>query len=260
MIASGASAANLLSEPFNYPNGSLVGQGSPPWANHSGTVGQLQVNNGEAVVVEAVSTTASEDVNKPFGAQAASAKTYFHFLMIVRDTTSLASANYFAHTKVTANTTNFRARIHIARDSVNAGHYKIGIAASSVASNDSASVVYYPGSYAIGQKVLVTSSYNAANGESELWVDASSENDPKVSRKRADAAGDPIAEYALRQGGSATHTLTVLVDNLGVGTSFNDARAAASAVPSMSQWGLLLLSGLLVLTGAAFVVRRRNLA
>lgn len=218
--ARSASSTTLFSDNFTYPNGNLVPNGG--WASHSAPgVGPIQVNGNRILVRQA--TGANEDVNHALSAvQPATARTYASFKLVVTDTSNLTNTTYFATFRPAGADSNlFRARIHVARDSSTIGTYKIGISAGTVSATDP--IVYFPGSYTVGSRHLVVSSYDAPSGTARLWVDPVSEASLSVSSTVAGDAGRTVASYAFRQGTQAGHVLTEAVDDVAVGTTFADA-------------------------------------
>jgi len=245
-----AGAAQLMVDRFEYANGNLVGVGG--WLSHSGAGSiPIQVSDKSAIVTPGGGSR--EDVNKAFAVQLATATTFAQFSMLVKDTTSLATSDYIAHFRPSANPTFFRARVYVARDSANAGRYKIGIGATSAGTLDQ-STIYFPGSYALGQRVKVATSYNGVTGESRLWVDPADDQAPFVSRTVAAAANDAMDSYCFRQGGNPL--VTIVVHDLYVGQSLADV-LDKPIVPSASQAGMISLAALLA-GGAWFAIRRRS--
>lgn len=240
-----ASAVQLLNEPFNYPNGPLNGQGG--WASHSGTANQVQVVGNTA---QAVNTVNSEDVNKSFAAQSATAKTYASFKLKVT-AYSGAGTDYFAHLKDTG-TLNFRARVFISAPTAG-GAFRLGIAATSAGTSPT---VNWTSDGNLNQVYLIAIAWDANTGTADLWVDPTSEASPRVtSGPFALATGPAISAFAIREGSAVASTEQIA--DLAVGTSFADA-LAPSAVPSVSQWGMMLMAFAMLAAGGWFVVRRRG--
>ena len=76
LLATAAFAGNLVNEPFTYANGNLVpnNPGLPalgPWANYSGTTGDMQVAGGYATGIVNTSAFANDDA-LPFTGQTTS--------------------------------------------------------------------------------------------------------------------------------------------------------------------------------------------
>lgn len=217
MVSMNASAATLITETFTYPDGSLVPNGG--WVTHSGTVGDLVVTSGQALVQHGAP---SEDVNVPFGSYSTGILTAT-FDMIVNDDTKIAGGDYeyFAHFS-DGGTFNFRARIDVV-PATGGGDYRLGIA--SAASTAEAVV---PVDFNYGQTVTVTLSHNLDTGTSSLTVGANT-----VSGI-AGAAGETMTAFALRQSDSSNNE-GILVDNLVI-----------TYVPEPTSLALVGLGGLLI--------------
>ena len=211
LLASNASAAELLHEAFNYPNGNLVGNGG--WTAHSAAgLVPIQVTSGAAVV--ATGSGSREDDNAPFAAQATTAKTYACFLVTVPAGVAPIAAgasDYFAHFRTSTNF-NFRSRVYVV--GVDATHFKFGIAVTSgpVAQT-------WPSNQLYGTSYRIVTSYDGTAGTGELWVDPILATDAHLTDTNIAAAGEPVDSYALRQGSAITATQNV--DNLVVSTSFD---------------------------------------
>ena len=238
----GADVPYLLKERFDYPNGNLAGLGG--WTAHSGVgVGPVLVDNGEAVAV----IGNSEDVNTTFTAQALGAKTYACFTMKVT-AYSGGGSDYFAHLKDTG-TFNLRSRVFISAPA-GGGAFRIGIA---VTSSGTSPTVNWPTDLNLNQSYRIVESFDDATGTAELWVDPVDQNSPKVTSGPFGVAGGvAISAFAIRQGSGAS--ATIRIDDVVVDDAFI---ALGKPVPSLSQWGMMLL-GMSLITGAAVMIRRRR--
>jgi hypothetical protein len=240
-----ASADYLLKERFNYANGNLAGQGG--WTAHSGAgTGPIQVNGGAAV---ATPTTGAEDVNTTFTAQALGAKTYSCFTMTVTAYTA-GGSDYFAHLKDTG-TTLFRSRVFIS-PAAGGGDFRVGIA---VTSSGTSPTINWPTDLSLNTPYRIVHSFDDATGTSDLWVDPVDENSPKItSGPFAAATGVAISSFAIRQGTGATGAIRI--DDVVIDDTF--ISSVGKPVPSLSQWGMMLLGMFLIVSGAAVVIRRRR--
>jgi hypothetical protein len=233
-----AGAAVLLNEKFIYPDGSLVGNDG--WANASGTVGELQVVNEEAQLIQ---TTQSEDATVPFTPQGATDKTYASFKMRVA---SGGGTIYFLNFKQPG-TFFYFARVFLAPPA-GGGNYTLGLSNTSTLDVTWASDLTYNTTY------QVVISYDASTSQSELWVDPVNEASTKIVTNNG-FTGDLAGEILLREAsGGATEQY---VDDIVVGQSFDDV-FPAPGVPSLSQWGMMLLALALIGVGGLYVVRRRR--
>jgi len=200
----------LLSEPFNYPNGSLVNISTNGWSTHSGTAGDLQVVSGRAVLDD----NDSEDVSASLAGQPYSGSSsnvlYASFTLNVTDLPS-PSGEYFAHFKA-GGLSNFRAKVFVLTSGAGGlGQYRIGIsgASNSVMATNLTSLT-------TNTDYRVFIRYGMSNAAATLWVDPASEASPSVTATDA-TNGVTITSFALRQ---ATSMGILSVDDLRVGTSF----------------------------------------
>src|ERR1017187_2804984 len=119
------SAAIILSDAFNYPDGPLVNVSSGKWATHSGTPGQLTVVNGHILLCQ----TNSEDVNAyldgyPYSTNSGSvlyAKFTVRFISPAQ-----GDGNYFAHFK-DAGHANYECRVWVSTNNAASGRFRLGI-------------------------------------------------------------------------------------------------------------------------------------
>jgi hypothetical protein len=234
---------HILFEPFDYPDGPLTGRAG--WVTHSGVTGQVRVVGGTA---QASHLLNSEDVNVPFAARPANAKTYASFKLKMLSYTS--GSDYFLHFKDTG-TLNFRARVFVSPPT--ATGYRIGIAASS---GGVSPTVDWPSDLDLNRTYRIVIAWDAGSGTADLWVDPVSESSSRVtSGPFGTAVGPSISAVAIREGSAAQATMQL--DDLTVGASFLDA-IPLSAVPSMSAWGVMMLGSLLAAASAWFLGRRRH--
>ena len=135
-----ANAAIILSDTFTYADGSLVPNGG--WANHSGTMGDLLVASGSAVVQHGVP---SEDAHLEFAA--VTGNVYYALDFTVNATGPIIGGDYeyFAHF-TDGGTFNFRARLDVV-EAPGGGDYSVGI--SSISSTADA---VWPADLAFGTK------------------------------------------------------------------------------------------------------------
>jgi len=216
-----AGAAVLLYEPFNYPDGPLNGQGG--WTNHSGVLDQMQVVSGQADVIM---NSQSEDLNTGYAARGAADKTYVSLTVTVASATSLASGDYFAHFRSSADFV-YPGRIYIGPP-LAGGEFTFGIRETS-----SVPIVWWGSDFSIGSTHQIIAQYDAAAGSATLWVDPVSEASPSIVSP-AGAAGDLIDQYALREGSGTLSEQ--LVDDIVVGETFGDVISLATPT-ALTSWG-----------------------
>jgi hypothetical protein len=236
---------------FVYPNGNLVGQGG--WAAHSGAGNKpIQVTAGEVVLQQ--NAGSGEDANRVFPQRLGNVKTYATFKVRVPAGPIGTVNDYFVHFRPAgADSNNFVARTFIGPPTAG-GDYVLGIAAGSLTTTPLAP---WPTGLTFGQNYRVAIAYDGGTGTSTLWVDPTSELSPSVSSTSAGLANRLLANIAVRQSSpSAGSNYTEVIDSLRVADNFN--AASGVVLPSLSQWGAMILAMLLAVTGVVFVVRRRK--
>ena len=121
-VSSNASATLLFSDNFNtYADGSLTTVSGGIWANHSGTLGQVDVQSG-AVNLTA---TESEDVNALITGGPYTSGLLYYSLTVNFSVLPAGAGNYFAHFKDA--TTGFRARLFATTVGATPGFYRLAI-------------------------------------------------------------------------------------------------------------------------------------
>lgn len=220
-----AYGAPLVTELFNYTNGSLVTVSAGLWTTHSGTAGETSVLAGRVEL----RSSQTEDVSvlipgQPYPA----ANTNALYASFTLSCTSLPSAggNYFLHLKGSA-LSNFRAKVFVLSGGAGAGQYFLGLAG-----NDNAPVVTNLVALQTNYEQRVYLRYLLSTGVATLWVNPDTENSPSVTAADATAVSS-ITSLALRQD---TGIGVLSLDDLRVGTSFADVYAAPSLVaPGITQ-------------------------
>jgi len=236
VAAAPAKSASLASDVFSYPNGDLVPNGG--WANYSGATTDIQVNAGRATGFG----PAANDDHLLFTPQSLTVKTYACFDVIIPAPAAAPKPIYFALLK-DAGTTNFVSRVYVLP--LAGGGWTFGISHSSTSTT--VGVVPWTSGLVYGQNYHVVINYDPVNKTSTLWVNPTVESDPSVSITNAATAALAVAGFGLRQSASAsalpaspayvgTADWGFSVDNLGVGSTFDDA----CAIPTPTRpatWG-----------------------
>lgn len=247
-FASAASAQVLTSDDFGY-TGALTANG---WTAHSGAGNKVINSNGSFATLE-FSSGSGEDINLPFAAQTATDVTYASFTLNVPSGNPVNPDNngsYFAHFKDVSFA--FRARTGLLSPAAS-GDFGLGINANSSSIGNGA---VWANDLAFDTNYKVVVSWDAATGESKLWVDPTSAASTSISHTGT-AVGDIMEQFALRQ--SADHTGFINVDDIVVGKSFDDVAGTAGptqSVPASSPLTAGIL-GLLLAGVGAFFARRR---
>ena len=227
-----ANAGIILDDNFDRPDGSLVGTNPTPgpggvWTNHSGTVGDLLISGGKALIQHGVP---SEDANSSFGNFSTGVLTAV-FDIIVNDDTPISGGDYeyFAHFS-DGGTSLFRARLDVVNPS-STGDYTLGISSA----GGTAETVF-PTDFDFGDTVSVALSFDFSTGLTSLVIGAT------TITSTVPALGDILSAFALRQSDSSNNE-SILLDNLVV-----------SSIPEPGTLALFSLAGL------AFVgsTRRRS--
>lgn len=206
-----AQAVEITHDNFDYPDGSLVGNGA--WVNHSGTEGDLMVASGQAVVQHGAP---SEDANVPF-APSGTDDIFFGIDFTVDDPGAPIPGTdneYFAHFKDDT-TFNFCGRLDIV-PAPSGGDFSVGIA-----SDSSTADAVWPNDLTYGVTYRAVVRYSQVNNQAELWIDASAVSDPSLLGADQPDPGDVVQGFALRQSDSNLNE-TIRIDALVVGTTFDD--------------------------------------
>ncbi len=228
LIAGVAIAAIIVSDDFSYPDGSLVGNGD--WFNHSGTVGDLLVSGGQAVVTHG---DPSEDVTLPFD-PTTEADIFFTFDFSVDDLGAPYSgtdAEYFAHFKPEAGF-DYRARMDV-QAPTGSGDYTVGISTTT-----STAEAIYPVDLMYGVTYNVIVQYDQINNFARLWIDATADTDMFIAGNVEGAPGTIISGFALRQSDSDMNE-TIRVDNLVISDDCLDVFSAGCGAVAVEgeSWG-----------------------
>lgn len=238
MLVTPALSATLLSDTFTYPDGNLAGNGG--WANFSGAATDIQVVSGRAVG----SGPNANDDHSLFAAQSTSTPTYACFDVIIPTISGAPKPIYFAMLK-DGGTSVFVSRVYVLAVP---GGFTFGISYSSTSATVgvaawSATSLSYDTNYRLAIK------YDPATSTSTLWVNPVNEASTSVSITGT-AAAVAVSGFGLRQSASAstlpaspsyagTADWGFSVDNVGVGTTFDDACATGVTPTNSSTWGRL---------------------
>jgi len=233
-----ASAVQLASDGFSYPNGNLVPNGG--WANYSGANVDIQVASGRATG-GAIGNPQNDD-HLLFAVQPTTSKTYACFDVMIPAVVGAPKPIYFATLKDNG-ATLLVSRVYVLP--LAAGGWTFGISNSST----SATVGVTPWTAALNydQVYNIVINYDPVNKSSTLWVNPSSELSPSVTNTNSVQAAVAVQGFGLRQSNAAstlpaspaytgTTDWNFSVDNLGVGTTFTDACFLATPARS-TTWG-----------------------
>ena len=200
----------VLSEPFNYADGSITTSSGRLWTTRAGTPNQMQLTGGRVQVTSAQ----SEDVLAPLlgnpydpgGARVLYASFDVTFVGL-----PAVAPDIFAHFSG-VDSANLRGRVLASTVNAATGFYRLGVANTTSAQSN---VVDYPLDLTLDTTYQVVISYDASAGSSKLWVNPASGSAPVDA---IDARlPTPIASFGLRQSGGIGD---MRIDNLLVGLSF----------------------------------------
>jgi len=223
LLASGASAAVLVSDSFTYPDGALVGNGA--WASHSGSVPtDFEVLGGQALIQNnAVDPYKSADVNIAFAPDAGLGEIYASFDLSVDGVSAPIDGTdfeYFAHFMDSGY--GYRSRLDIVAPN-GAGDFSIGLSTS-----ESTADLTWGTDLTFDTVYHVVISYNQITNVSKMWIDPVG-----VSATYIEApVGDPavvIEKFGFRQANSSPDEL-IYIDNLIVANACEDVFQACPTV------------------------------
>src|SRR5262245_55525791 len=238
-LTTAARATVLMSDSFTYPNGDLTANAT--WAVYSGTPPtDIQVISGRAVC----NHNNAPDDHRLFAVQPTTSKTYACFDVIVPNPGVPGNPKpvYFALLK-DAGTSNFVSRVYVVP--VNSGGFTFAISHSSTGTT-AGCTVWSAGSLLYDHRYNIVINYDPVNHSSKLWVDPVNELSTNVTDTNAAITALAVAGFGFRQSGTASTApgfgtaglnITESVDNLGVGTTFDDACQLYHTVPATkSTW------------------------
>jgi len=221
-------ATILLNEPFSYTDGALVTVSSGAWVHHSGTVtGEVKVVSGKALL----SQTNAEDVGAILLGQPYPPSTnislYASFILRTVALPTGASGSYFAHFKAFGSS-GFAGKVFTTTNGAGAGFYRVGVANTD---NTAASAVINS-DLSLNADYVIVLRYTVSNSLSSLWLNPQTESDAAAAASDLPGATNTIAGFALRESFSSPNGMgTLLLDNLVIGTSFNDVIQSLSGPP-----------------------------
>ena len=212
-------------EDFEYSDGSL--SSNPSWNSFSGTLGDLLVSSGQAVIQQG--TTSSEDVNIAFGSR--TGDVFYALDFTVTDPGGIITGSdyeYFAVLKDDGY--NYRARLDVA-EAINGGDFTIGI--STIGGTADA---VWATDLSYGTTYRATVRYNQESNISELWIDATASTDTSILGIDQADPGTTVTQFALRQADSSMDE-SIIIDNLTVSQTFSET-LSSNTVSTMTDFNL----------------------
>ena len=204
------SSGIVLSDPFNYADGSLVPNSGRLWTTRAGTPNQVQMVFGSALLM----ASQTEDVIARLisGPYETNGSTVLYASFDVRFIALPQMApDIFAHFSGT-DANNLRARVLASTTNAGFGSFRIGVANTT---SSVTNVVDFPMDLSLDTSYQVVVSYDVAAGTSKLWVNPASGAGPVNAIDPRQPT--PINSYGLRQSAGIGD---MFIDNLLVGTSF----------------------------------------
>lgn len=240
--ACSAHAGIILSDSFSYPDGAVTEAPGSPWVAHSGAGnGPVQIIGGQLRVTGG----SAEDVNAllaggPYLSNSV-AVLYSSFKMRVTSQPG-AAGTYIAHFKDTNSgaATGFGGRVWVNNTNAYTGaavsnnQFRIGIGNGTSASSLSGQINQ---DLFLSTNYLIVTRFVPNTGLATIWVNPTAESDPSVTATDPGTAARPnpidVVAYSFRQ---ASGQGTIFVDDLRVGTTFNDV-AGPNNPPTISGIG-----------------------
>jgi hypothetical protein len=203
----------LLSDDFNYADGSIVTNSQFTWHTYgasAGDTGQTQVIEGRLMLQSNQSEDLQAALSQGPYAPTNSWVLYASFALTCSSRPG-GSGDYFAHFR--GGTSGSGARVFVRATGAAAGKYRLGLA-----NNDSSATAILPFDLELNTTQIVVVRYDTATGQSVLWLNPATEREPLLR------AQDPpglfaVSSYAFRQ---ASAIGNLVIDGLRVGTSFSD--------------------------------------
>jgi hypothetical protein len=248
---------NFAYTTFAVPNSLYLATGGSggPWEPISGTAGLLQVTNMGASGFAYLVNTNNDSDGAAFSTGLAydGSQGYVFYTSFTVDCTLSPTyyGSYFFHLSSSGtDTTNFRDRIFDNAQNAATGLFRFGIANTATAP-----VKQYPRDLMTNATYAVVTRYNAATGDSTLWVNPVNEQSTSVTASDAPQSST-IGGVGLRQPGDY-YIGDLTIGPIKVGTAFSDvwtAPAQPTIVPQVVGGSLSLSwtdpSGLFVLQSA----------
>ncbi len=241
-LVASASASVFYAETFSLPDqplGGATGVVNPAtgWYTHSNVGGGA--NDIQIISNMLVGNNANApDDSRPFGAgytitTGATDKSYSCMKLLIPGSGVALSTtpSYFAHFKDNIPTgTTFTGKIFIAGITGNATQFTIGI------SNGPANTpVNWATPLSVDTWYVIATRFDATTGVATLWVNPASETSLSVSGTDAGGTGRGLAAYGFRQ--NAAVSWMYKVDDLSVGTTFDETCGGQPTPASSSTWG-----------------------
>lgn len=223
-LAATARADAIFTDPFTYPDGSVVGAPGSLWLHRSGnTPGEVNVFNGGLQLTQGE----TEDVRALIGSHTiAGGESLYASFTVSFNTLPTTAGDYFAH--FSDNLTGHRARVFASTANAAPGSFRLGVGNGTDATAASGQ---WTQDLSLGLSYEIVVRYDVGSSVSTLWVNPVSEASTGVMATDLATPID-LTSFGLRQN-NGMGALTL--DNLLIGTRFSDV------VPEPGTWALLAL-------------------
>jgi PEP-CTERM motif len=227
-----ASAAQVFSDSFNYPDGSITAVSGGVWTTDGGTAGQVDVQSGVVNLTE----NESEDVSAMLSGNPYTTGDLYLSMLLNFSALPTASGGYgfFADFYGASQ----RGRLFVTTVGAAPGDFRLGVSNGSTLVSEA-----LPVDLSLNQTYVAVVRYNLDSVATTVWVNPLSEADTSATAIDAVTAS-AIQSIELRQSKTSNTSMgTLTVDNLLVGTTFNDV---FQVVPEPSTLTLIGMGGLLL--------------
>lgn len=209
----------LLTDAFDYPDGSLITVSAGTWGHHNGSItGEVDVVSGRVFLTQ----NETEDVSVPLPGEPYGATTnvllYASFTLNVTNTPSDAGT-FFAHYKASGTSGAQRGKVFVTTNGVPASFYRVG-----VANNANVANVLINSNLTFNTDYLLVLRYAPSNAATALWLNPTAETDPSIIATDV-VTTISVTAFALRQSftfGNGDGMGSLFLQNLVIGTSFSD--------------------------------------
>ena len=271
-IANSAFATIFFTDGFDYSDGDLTTVSSGAWVTHSGDPPDIQVSNGEAIVL----SPARQDDNRQTGQIMGANDTWYYatkFSLDLHDGGSTINQDYFIHFK-TDNTSEFNARLLPINPVASDGDYDEdgdvdgndfllwqsgdvndppeasdlqlwvdNFGAPTISPGDFSLAIAasslgdgradWTSNFTFGEELIAVVEWDNATGQTTLWVNPVDSNSPSISDVEFEDSNRAVESLALRQDSGGTGN-AVALDIVSVGDNFAEVLAAVSGTVSAS--------------------------
>lgn len=227
-LSSHTMAGIIAFDHFAYTDGSLVPNGD--WTTHSGSTGDLLLSKGQVAVQHGVP---SEDAHIAFPSRPGDIFYALDLSVTAGTAITGSDSEYFAHLKDAGG--NFAARLDVV-PALGGGDFSLGIATDSATAES-----IWATDLTFGTIYRAIVKYDQIINLALLWIDAKVSSDIFIAGNVVPRPADTISQFALRQSDSNLNE-TIHIDNLVIGTSFNDVvRPFSMPVPEPSTLALFMV-------------------